>query len=180
MNFLDLARKRQSERNYDGSRPVPREVLERCLEAARLAPSACNSQPWSFIVVDDPQLRDTLAEQALTGLHSMNSFAKKAPVLVVVVTYRSKWFAHLAGRVRGIQYNLLDVGCACEHLILQAAEEGVGSCWLGWFNERAVRRVLHLPATAKVDVIISLGYPAREEWREKKRKSLDEIRQYNI
>ncbi|HBA83313.1 MAG TPA: nitroreductase [Verrucomicrobia bacterium] len=179
MKFLDLVRQRQSERSYD-ARPVPREIMERCLEAARLAPSACNSQPWFFVVVDDPALRDKLAEDAFSGIYSMNAFAKKAPVLVAIVTDRSKWFAHLGGQFRGVQYNLLDVGCACEHLALQAAEEGVGSCWLGWFNDRAVRKALRLPRTAKVHVILSMGYPAADALREKKRKSLDEIRRYNL
>ena len=75
MAFLELARKRKSVRSYRGD-PVPREVIDRCLEAARLAPSACNSQPWSFVVVDTPQKRREFVEAAYSGLHSMNSFAK--------------------------------------------------------------------------------------------------------
>ena len=84
MPFLDLVRKRQSERKYSDM-PVPRDVIERCLEAARLAPSACNSQPWTFMVVEG-ELKNRLATAAFSGLYSMNSFAARAPILIVVVT----------------------------------------------------------------------------------------------
>lgn len=178
MSFLDLVRQRQSERNYS-DKSVPRDAIERCLEAARLAPSACNSQPWTFLVVDDPVAREKLAERAFSGIYSMNAFARKAPVLIVVVTERSKYTARLGGRFRGVQYSLIDIGIACEHLILQAAEEGIGTCWLGWFNERAVRAQLGLPAGTKIDVIISMGYPAVQNLREKRRKTSAEIRRFN-
>jgi nitroreductase len=177
MDFLDLVRKRQSERKYS-PRPVPRDVVERCLEAARLAPSACHSQPWTFIVVDDEELRRKLAEAAFSGVYAMNAFAREAPVFIVVVTERSKYAARLGGQFRGVQYSLIDIGIACEHMVLQAAEEGVGTCWLGWFNEKAVKQILDLPREAKTDIILSMGYPASELVKEKKRKALREIRRY--
>ncbi len=179
MSIFEVISKRQSVRSYS-ERPVPREILERCIEAARLAPSACNSQPWSFVVVDDPDLRQTIAVKAFSGIYSMNAFARKAPVLLVVVTDRSKLIARLGGQFRGVQYSLIDVGVACEHFVLQAAEEGVGTCWLGWFNERAVRRALRLPRTSQIDVIISMGYPDQPALREKNRKPLNSIRRYNL
>lgn len=176
MQFLDLVRKRQSERKYS-DKPVPRDVIERCLEAARLAPSACNSQPWTFLVVEG-DAKNRLAAAAFSGLYSMNSFAARAPVLVVVLTERSTYVARLGGHLRGVPYSLIDVGIACEHLVLQAAEEGVRTCWLGWFNEKNVRKVLDLPSSAKIDVIISMGYPETETRRNKKRKSVDEVRRF--
>lgn len=179
MEFLELVKKRRSVRRYS-RRPVPRDSIDRCLEAARLAPSTCNAQPWYFIVVDDEKLRNSLAEDAFSGAHSMNSFAKEAPVLIVVVTERSSYIARVGGYFKGIQYSLLDIGIACEHLILQAAEEGLGTCWLGWFNEKAIKKVLGLPKDKKIDVIISMGYPEEEERREKGRRSLDEIRRFNL
>lgn len=178
MSFLDLVRKRESVRRY-AERPVPREVISRCLEAARLAPSACNSQPWSFIVVDDPVDRDRVAAAAFSGIYSMNRFAGSAPVLVVVLTERSKYVARLGGQIRGVQYSLMDIAIACEHFVLQAAEDGVGTCWLGWFNERAVRKALDLPRSAKVDILLSMGYPEDLAPREKKRKSSDESGRYH-
>ena len=176
MTFLDLVRKRQSERKYSDT-PLPREMIERCVEAARLAPSACNSQPWTFMVVDG-DLKNRLAAAAFSGLYSMNAFAARAPVLIVVVTERSKYSARLGGKIRGVQYSLIDIGISCEHLILQAAEEGLGTCWLGWFNEKGVKKVLGLPRAARIDVIISMGYPESEIIRDKSRKSVDEVRHF--
>ncbi len=177
MIFLDLVKKRQSVRKY-APRPVPRDAIERCLEAARLAPSACNSQLWSFIILDDEKLRDEVAEKAFSGACKMNSFAKNAQVLVVAVTERSTYFARLGGFFRGTQYNLIDIGIACEHFALQAAEEGIGTCFLGIFNEKAVKKALRIPRGKKVDVIISMGYPAIEQTREKVRKPLGEMRKF--
>ena len=178
MTFLDLVKKRQSVRKY-APRPVPRQAIERCLEAARLAPSACNSQPWSFIILDDERVRNEVAEKAFSGAYKMNSFAKNAPVLVVVVTERSTYFARLGGFFRGTQYNLIDIGIACEHFVLQAAEEGIGTCWMGIFNEKAVKKILGIPREKKVDVIISMGYPATVEIREKVRKPPEETGKFN-
>jgi nitroreductase len=152
--------------------------LDRCFEAARLAPSACNSQPWSFLVVDQPQLKNRLADAALGGLYSMCAFAKGAPVLVVLITESSKKVARMGGFWRGVPYNLIDIGIAGEHFALQAAEEGLGTCWLGWFDEKAVKKVLVLPRSTRIDVLFSVGWPATPEVREKVRKPLAVIRRY--
>ena len=178
MAFLELVKKRRSVRRYS-KRGVPREVIDRCLEAARLAPSACNAQPWYFIIVDDEKLKDELANKAFSGIYSMNSFAKAAPVLIAVVTERSNYIARLGGYFKGVQYSLIDIGISCEHLILQAEEESLGACWLGWFNENALKKVLGLPKGKKVDVIISMGYPEKAGTKDKSRKPLDEIRRFN-
>ena len=178
MTFLELVKKRRSVRKYS-AKPVPREVMDRCLEAARLAPSACNSQPWFFIVADDEKLKSTLARSAFSGVYSMNSFAKDAPVLIVVVTERSNYIARLGGYFKGVQYSLIDIGIACEHLVLQAEEEKLGTCWLGWFDEKAAKRILGLPKDKKIDIIISMGYPEEAAGADRPRKSLEEIRRFN-
>jgi nitroreductase len=177
MTFLELAGRRQSCRGY-APQPVGRDLIDRCLEAARLAPSACNSQPWSFYVIDQEPLRGALARETCTGLYRLNEFALQAPVLIAVVTERSKYTARMGGWYRGVQYSLIDIGIAGDHLTLQAAELGLGTCWLGWFNERAAKRVLGLPRAARIDVIFTLGYPADESVRPKNRKSLEEMRRY--
>ena len=177
MTFFELVKRRKSTRKYS-SLPLPREAIDRCLEAARLAPSACNSQPWSFIIVDQPDLKNTLADKAFSGIYSINSFAKDALVLIVVVMERSSYIASLGGQFRGVQYNLIDIGIACEHLVLQAEEEGLGTCWLGWFNEKGVKKVLNIPKQKKIGIIISMGYPKDKEIKDKIRNSLDEIRKY--
>tara|TARA_B100000315_G_C14556807_1_gene578571 strand:- start:372 stop:908 length:537 start_codon:yes stop_codon:yes gene_type:complete len=177
MDFLKLVKSRRSCRNYQ-SRPVEREIIERCLEAARMSPSACNSQPWYFIVVKEKALKDDLARKAFSGIHKMNAFAKDAPVLVVAVSDKSKYVAHLGGQARGTQYNLIDLGIACQQFILGAQAEGLGSCWLGWFNERAVKKVLKLKRTKKVNIIISLGYPKKELLLPVKRKPLTKVSEF--
>jgi len=176
-SFLALAGRRRSTRKYLPA-PVPREALERCLEAARLAPSACNSQPWRFIVAEEPALVRELGNAAFSGIYSMMGFAREAPVVVAIMTERSTYAARLGGRFRGVQYSLIDIGIAGEHFALQAEEEGLGTCWLGWFNENGVKKVLGLDRKAKVDVLISVGYPAEGQVPKKTRKPLDEIRRY--
>ena len=178
MAFLELVRTRRSTRKYS-ARPVPRGAIDRCLEAARLAPSACNSQPWYFIVVDDQKLKDEFAGKAFSGIYSMNAFVKDAPVLIAVVTERSNYIAHLGGYFKGVQYSLIDIGIACEHLVLQAEEEKLGTCWLGWFDEKAAKRILGLPKDKKIDIIISMGYSEEAAGADRPRKSLEEIRRFN-
>ncbi|HPT17447.1 MAG TPA: nitroreductase family protein [Kiritimatiellia bacterium] len=179
MNFLELVRRRQSTRKYQPGRRIPRETLERCLEAARLAPSACNSQPWSFVVVEDPeQVRALAAVACGHAPYGMNKFAVEASALVAVVTEKMKLAARLGAHFRGVQYSLVDLGIAGEHLVLQAAEDGVASCWLGWFDERAVKKTLGIPRAKKVELLLCLGYAADETVRPKNRKPLDEIRGY--
>lgn len=178
MKFLELARNRKSARKYS-SKPVPRELIEQCLEAARLAPSACNSQPWTFIVVDNEEKKNEIARQTMTGLYKMNAWTETAPVIVVVLTERSRYAARMGGTLRGVKYSLIDIGIACDHFTLQAEELGLGTCWIGWFNERKLKKILDLPKSAKIDVVISLGYPHPDSPpREKRRKPLDEIRRY--
>lgn len=177
MDLLELVKKRQSCRSYKKD-PVPRELIEKCLEAARLAPSACNSQPWTFVVIDTEPIRSRLAAEGFFGLFALNRFVLDAPVLVAVITERSKYTAALGGYLRGVQYSLIDLGVACQHFDLQAAELGLGCCWLGWFNEDVVKQVLGLPKSARIDVMFSLGYAKDETVRSKKRKELDEMRYY--
>lgn len=175
--LIDLISKRQSVRRYLPT-PVKRETIEKCLEAARLAPSACNSQPWHFIVVDDPALKDQLGERIFSGLYAMNAFAKQAPVLVVVVSERSTIATQIAGFLKRTSYNLIDIGIAAEHFVLACEESGLGNCWIGWFNNKEAKKILGIPFNRRAECVISLGYGA-ESSRSKNRKSLDEIRSFN-
>lgn len=179
MEFIELVKKRESTRKY-ADKPVSRELIDRCLEAARLAPSACNSQPWSFIIIDDEDKKNQAIDQAMAGIYSMNKFARTAPVLIVVVTERSSYTARLGGMFRDVKYNLIDIGIVCDHLTLQAAEIGLGTCWLGWFNEKALKKSLGLAKNTHVDIVIAMGYPEDETAipRPKKRNDLDDIRSY--
>lgn len=162
MAFLDLVKRRKSVRNFL-DRPVEREKIMMCLEAARLAPSASNSQPWKFIVVDDGEVKNRLCDRAFSGLYSLNSFCKTAPVMVAVISEKSKFLTRIGAIFRGTKYYLVDIGIACEHFVLQAEELGLGTCWIGWFNERVVKSILNVPRDKKVDILIALGYFDREK-----------------
>ena len=177
-SFLELVKKRQSVRKYSDA-SVSRDKIERCLEAARLAPSACNSQPWSFIIVDKQELKNKIAEKTASPLIRMNIFTKQAPVIVVVITEKSNLTAKLGGLIKNKQYNLIDVGIAVNHFCLQAVEEGLGTCILGWFDEKGIKKLLGISPKKDIDLVITLGYPASEEIRSKNRKNLDDIRMYN-
>lgn len=181
MDFADLLVHRRSVRRYSPD-PVARERIDVCLDAARMAPSACNSQPWFFHVVDGP-LRPSLAEAMNSGLYGkgLNAFVAEAPVLIAVETLRRERLAPwLAGMVRRLRYETIDVAVAVDHFTLRAAELGLGTCWIGWFNERAVKNVLGLPRRSHIDVMITLGWPADPAPSGgKKRKLLDAVRDYD-
>lgn len=162
MAFLDLAKQRTSVRDFL-ARPVERDKIMTCLEAARLAPSASNSQPWKFVVVDDSQMKNTLCDAAFGGIYAFNRFCRTAPVIVVVISEKSKFLARIGGMFRGTKYYLIDIGIAGEHLVLQAQDLGLGTCWIGWFNEEAVKSVLRIPQDKKIDILIALGYYDREK-----------------
>ena len=174
MNLSDLIQKRQSDRNYE-SRPVSREMVMKCLEAARLAPSACNSQPWKFVVVDDVALLPQMGAAA-AGM-GMNGFAREVPVIVAVVLEKMNLTARIGSVIKDKEYSLLDVGIAVEHFCLQAAELGLGTCIMGWFDEKKVKKLLGIKGK-RVPLLISLGYPAGET-RKKARKSLEEMSSWN-
>ena len=162
MALLDLIKRRISIREFRDE-PVEREKIMTYLEAARLAPSACNSQPWKFVVVDDGELKNRLCSAAFGGIYSINTFAKEAPVIVAVISEKSKFLARIGGRFRSTEYCLLDIGTAIEHFVLQAEEMGLGTCWIGWFNERAVKSILSIPSYKKIDILLTLGYHYRDK-----------------
>jgi len=177
MKFLDLVKIRQSVRKYL-DKPVVREKIERCLEAARLAPSASNSQPWSFIVVDNPKLKEAVAKETFSQLISFNRFSLQAPVLIILISESSGFLNKVAEAIKDKQFSLIDIGIAAEHLCLQATEEGLGTCMLGWFNEKGIKKLLNIPQSKRVELIITMGYPQSNEIRRKKRKEIDQIRSY--
>jgi len=179
MALLELLKQRKSVRNFL-NRPVEREKILMCLEAARVAPSACNSQPWKFIIVDDRELKNKLCRKAFSGIYAINSFCRTAPVIVVVVSEKSKFSARIGGMFRGTKYYLIDIGIAGEHFVLQAEDLGLGTCWLGWFNESAVKSLLNVPRDKKIDILIALGYYDKEKVKaEHDREPLDKIASFN-
>jgi nitroreductase len=179
MDFSNLINLRQSVRKYT-SRPVEPEKLQLCLEAARLAPSASNSQPWTFIVINSPDLREKVAGETFGPMKSFNKFVPEAPVIVVFVLEKPKLITEIGGRIKQKEYPLIDIGIAAEHFCLQAAELGMGTCMLGWFNEKPIKHLLNIPAAKTIGLLITLGY-APDDYRQRKkiRKSFDEVVRYN-
>jgi nitroreductase len=175
--MLELIQSRQSDRSYM-DKPVEDEKIERVVEAGRMAPSACNAQPWKFIVVTDPMLRNQVSIAASEKLLGMNLFVSQAPLQIIVVREKANISSRFGAAVKNKDYSLIDIGIASENICLQARAEGLGSCMIGWFDEKQVRKILHIPSSKRVELIITIGY-ALSNTREKKRKSVEEIASWN-
>lgn len=175
--FLELVHNRQSDRAYL-DKPVEQDKINRILEAAHLAPSACNAQPWKLIVVTDPEKRFQVADAATSKMLSMNHFSKQAPVQIVLVEENANFTSTVGGWATNKHYPHLDLGIIASHICLAAADEGLGSCMLGWCDEKKVRKALEIPKNKRVMLVILLGYSAQPH-RDKKRKELNEIISFN-
>lgn len=175
MNFEELILKRQSDRRYLPD-PVAKEDVMKCLEAARMSPSACNSQPWKFIVVDDRTKLNEMAD-ATEGL-GMNKFTHGVPVMVAVVMEKMNASARFGSLIKRKDYSMMDLGMAVEHFCLQATDLGLGTCIMGWFDERRIAKLLNVPRGKRIPLIIALGHPDGRT-RRKTRKPLDEMSSWN-
>ena len=165
MNFSELIIKRQSERQY-APRPVESEKIMQCIEAARMAPSACNAQPWKLIVVDEPELKKQLAN-AVAG-----KFAGEAWAIVAVVLEKPNAMSQIGSVLKGKEYALMDIGIVVAHFCMQATDLGLGTCIVGWFDERKVRKLLQVPNKKRIPLLLTLGYPTAG-LRKKQRKDLN-------
>lgn len=174
--FLELVASRQSDRAYDQSRTVEAEKLERILEAARLSPSACNAQPWKFVVVTDPELSVKVGK-ATAGL-GMNKFAKDAPVHILIVEESANITSLLGSKIKDKHFPLIDIGIAAAHITLAAEAEGLGSCILGWFDEKELKKLLEIPSSKRLLLDIVIGYPIKGK-RPKSRKAKEKVISYN-
>lgn len=176
--LLELIHRRQSQRTYT-ARPVEKEKLLRCIEAARLAPSANNSQPWKFIIIDEPALKNAVAELTTTGMILINQFTRQAPVHVAVVREKTNVTTAVGRVLKDKNYPLIDIGITTAHFCLQATAEGLSTCIIGWFDEKKIKELLHIPKSLRLELIILVGYPPTNEIRKKKRKETTEILSYN-
>ncbi len=171
--MLSLFNSRQSERRYL-DRPVEMEKIERITEAGRLSPSACNGQPWRFIVVDEPALRQQVATATESEILRMNTFVHQAPVLIVIVREKSNFTSRAGDLIKKRDYSLIDIGIATASIVYQAAAEGLGTCILGWFDEKKIREFLSIPKSKRVELVISVGYTENQH-RNKTRKPSGEV-----
>lgn len=177
MRVLDIIRQRQSVRKYL-PRVVEEAKIDNMLEAARLAPSSTNSQPWHFVVVKDRDLIKRIANSVVMGVAVINKWMEEAPVVIVgcVRPTLVQRIVSLFGR-----YNhVIDLSIAMEHMVLVAQEEGLGTCWVGWFDERKVRQILKVPFGSKIVAMLTLGYAAPDGTHPTTRKPIQEIYSVNV
>ena len=178
LDFQELVKTRRSIRRFQ-QRPVEKEKIKKCVEAARFAPSAEHVQPWRFIIIDDPEKKRLLCEKAFSGIYAPTRWAYQAPTIVVILAKLDILANRLGKQVQGTSYYLIDIGIAGEHFVLQAHELGLGSCWIGWYSEKGVRKALAIPRKYKIVSLLALGYPASFPKKEKIRKPLEDICIFN-
>lgn len=171
MDFLEIARARQSCRAYDPDREVEREKLEAILEAVRLAPSACNGQPYHVTVCKGSLAKEVAA--LTTGL-GMNKFAAQAPILLVVSEMPYVKSAAMGAKVKNNDYRSMDIGIAVAYMTAEAAAQGLGTCILGWFDDAKIRSLCGIEHPVRL--VVTLGYAKEGDLlRKKKRKELSEL-----
>ncbi len=168
---MQIAAARQSCREYDCERAVEDNKLQNILEAARLSPSACNGQPYHITVCKGEAAKNVA--KAVQGM-GMNKFADKAPVLLVISEKPYVATAALGSKVKGIDYRSIDIGILSAYITAAATAEGLGTCILGWLNDKEIREICGLDGAVRL--VITLGYAVEDyKLRSKKRKDLDEL-----
>ena len=171
MDFLEIAHARQSCRSYDETRPVEQEKLEAVLSAARLAPSACNGQPYHFTVCRGQAAKAVAAGVAGMG---MNKFIAQAPVMIVVSEEAYVKSAALGAKLKKIDYRSIDIGIAAAYLTAEATAQGLSTCILGWIDDKKLRQITGIDAPARL--VITLGYAAQgDKLRPKQRKTMETL-----
>lgn len=175
MEFQELILKRQSDRKYL-SKPVEQEKILRCIEAARLSPSGVNSQPWTFVVVEEDGLIKEV-QKAASGM-GMNNFVSQAPVIIAIVLERPNIISKIGSVMKDKEYPLIDIGIAANQFCLQAADIGLGTCIIGWFDEKKIKKLLNVPSSKRIPILITLGY-SDARLREKTRKPIDKMYKQN-
>lgn len=174
MNFTEIAKERQSCRKYNKEKAVEREKLEAILESARLAPSACNGQPYHITVCEGETARAIATE--VTGM-GMNRFAGDVPIMLVISEENYVATAALGAKLKGNDYRSMDIGILAAYITAEATCQGLGSCILGWFDDEPVRKICGLDKPVRL--VITLGYPADDDkLRTKKRKDMKELISY--
>ena len=156
---FEVIKQRTSLRDY-ADKPIEQEKLDLILEAARLAPSASNSQPWHFYVVRDKSKIKAISERMpLRSERIINSFIADAPVVIAATAGPIDLLHKITSFIVNKRWYYMDVAIALEHMVLTAQELGIGSCWIGWFSEKRVREILEIPKDQEVIALLTLGYP---------------------
>lgn len=174
-DFLELAKRRQTCRDFDG-RPVEHEKLVACIDAARLAPSGCNAQPWSFVVAESPDVVRKVA--GCIAMDGRNPYAAKAGAFVVVLEEHARLMPDIACMLDSQYFARGDLGAATAYLCLEAETQGLASCQFGLFDRPRMNEILGIPEGKHYGAVIGLGYAAQPEVRTKQRKSLEEAARF--
>ena len=169
MNFNEIALARYSCRSYDSQRPVESEKLQAILEAGRLAPSACNGQPYHFTLCQGETAK---AVAAATQGMGMNKFASQAPACIVISEKPYVKSAALGAKVKGNDYRSIDIGIATAYITAEATAQGLGTCILGWLDDKKIREICGLDQPVRL--VLTVGYPT-DAVRPKKRKDFTEL-----
>ncbi len=177
MNVSEAIAERYSCRAYRTD-PVSEEAVQIILEAGRLAPSACNKQPWRFAVVTGEEARRSIVETAfLKGIPMQ--WALDAPVFFVLGMVRSTITHKIAPQISGVDYPWVDIGIVGEHMVLQATELGLGTCWIGWIRPKKVARIVGWPRGIQPVAVITCGYPSEDtDHPRRPRQTLDDLTTY--
>jgi nitroreductase len=178
MAILDIIEQRKSVRKYL-DKPIDRDKIELCIEAARLAPSADNMQPWRFVVLDDRELIWKLTKEVCTGIARRTRFIGNAAAIIMILADLNIVVHRVGAAIFGTQHYLLDIGIAGEHIVLQAQELGIGTCWINLFNAKAARKVLKIPQKYRIVSLIAMGYPAEGATRNRPDHPMEKILFYN-
>ena len=171
MNFTEIAENRQSCRSYDSAREVEDEKLDKILASARLAPSACNGQPYRISVCRGDAAKKVA--EATRGM-GLNKFAAEAPVMLVISEEAYVATAAFGAKIKKNDYRSIDIGILAAYITAEAAAQGLGTCILGWLNDEDIREICGLDKPVRL--VITLGYPKEDDkLRQKKRKDMDEL-----
>jgi len=173
MTLDEIIDRRTSTRFFD-RRTVSRKDIMALCEAARAAPSACNSQTWRFIAVTDTVTIEGLCREAMHPVIP-NKWLVQAPLVIVGCSQLDLIANRIGAKITGIEYYRIDLGIAMEHMVLKATELGLGTCWIGWFSAKRVRRILGIPGRIKVSALLAVGYPKTDTVKRRNRKSMDKI-----
>lgn len=173
MKFDQILNTRRSVRSFD-SKPVGKKDIISIIEAARLAPSACNSQTWRFIFITRREIIRKLCHEAMRPIIP-NKWLEQAPLVIVGCSQLDVIANRVGTVVTGIEYYQIDLGIAMEHMVLKATELGLGTCWIGWFDESCVKDILGIPKKIKVSALLAVGYPKKALVKNRKRKPAGKI-----
>ena len=175
-DYFDLIKRRESCRDFDPNRPVEKEKLVRCAEAAWIAPSACNSQPWKYLIVTNPELVAKLRPLA-QGL-GMNQFLNQCPAFAVVIEEPTRLKVSVSERFKDQNFAPIDVAFSASQFCYAALEQGLSTCIIGWHNEQKIRELFSLDKIERVRLLLAVGYAKTDALREKRRKPIEDVVKY--